>query len=311
MFKKGVFHTSEMANLPSALRSQLDEHFPTPPIHLERLQESEDGTRKMLFKLFDDRLVEAVLIPTQERMTICLSSQVGCAVGCHFCASGINGVFRNLSHGEIIEQFMVAQKVAHNDERKITNLVMMGMGEPMHNYDGVFTALANLNSDAGQNFGARRITVSTIGIAKGVDRLIADRTQYTLAFSLHAPTDELREKIVPLKGAMGVHAIRDSARRYLDKTGREVTFEYVLLGGINDGAMQARQLTELLRSVQSTVNLIPYNPVASLPFEAPDANAVDNFAETLRRGGLKVSVRTKKGADIDAACGQLALKTQN
>ena len=310
LFEKGVFQLDEMGNIPGALRQALSESFTLPPIALQRHQVSVDGTQKMLYRLADDQRIESVLIPAGDRTTVCISSQVGCAVGCRFCASGINGALRNLSRGEIIEQFMNARRLAEESGRKLTNLVMMGMGEPMHNYDNVFSALAAINAKDGGDFGARRITVSTIGIRKGVEKLIQDGSRYTLAFSLHAPTDELRREIVPLANAMTVEEIRDAAQRYLKTTGREVTFEYVLLGEVNDNAVQARQLTDLLRGVQGTVNLIPYNPVPELPYASPDQRRVDTFAETLRRGGLKVSVRTRKGADIDAACGQLALKNK-
>lgn len=308
MHKQGVFATSEMSNLPKTLRAALDERYPAPPIAVARGQAADDGTEKLLFTLSDGQRVESVFIPTPKRTTICLSSQVGCAVRCDFCASGLEGGKRNLSRGEIFEQYMAMRTLAAEHDRGVTNLVMMGMGEPMFNYDNVFAALGDINAEDGPNLGARRITVSTIGIEKGVRRFTEAKTQYTLAFSLHAPNDEIRRRIVPLRSAMPVAAIRDWAMRYLEHTGREVTFEYVMLDGINSDRTHARELARLMRGIRATVNLIPYNPVEGLPYGRPSDPAIDAFRDELVKSGAKVSLRRRRGADIDAACGQLALK---
>ena len=306
--ERGVFDPAEMTDIPKALREHLDRHFPLAPLRLDRTTDSGDGTRKLLFRLADGRFVESVLIPARDRTTVCISSQVGCAVRCVFCASGIEGGKRNLSAGEIFEQFQLSRRLAEEEGRRLTNLVMMGMGEPMLNYRAVVDALAAINDTDGPGFGARRITVSTIGIKKGVEAFTDLETQYTLAFSLHAPNDEIRRRIVPLEAAMSVTEIRDAAHRYLRRTGREVTFEYVLLSGINDAPAQAHELAALLRGIRGSVNLIPYNPVPDLPYTRPTDADIDRFSDILRQSGVKVTERTRKGSDIDAACGQLALK---
>ncbi|MEE9394541.1 MAG: 23S rRNA (adenine(2503)-C(2))-methyltransferase RlmN [Planctomycetota bacterium] len=305
---KGVFDPQEMANLPKSLRTVLTDHFSVAPLKLRDISGSDDGTEKLLFEMSDGALVESVLIPTPDRVTVCLSSQVGCGVGCRFCASGLDGVKRNLTHGEIVEQFMLSRLRVRKRERELTNLVMMGMGEPMHNFENVLEALGRLNSEEGANFGARRITVSTVGIREGVERFTAAKTQYTLAFSLHAPNDEIRSEIVPLKSAMTVEELCDAAVDYLNHTGREVTFEYVLLRDLNDGREHADELVYRLRGIRCMVNVIPWNPVPGLPFERPPNARVDAFETQLIEGGLNVVVRRRRGNDIDAACGQLALK---
>ncbi len=308
MSKRGVFDLEAMTNVPSVLREALRERYPAPGLRHEGDAASTDSTEKLLFKLGDGRLVESVLIPAPKRMTVCLSSQVGCAVGCRFCASGIGGGDRNLSAGELFEQYMAMARRAEERGRSITNLVVMGMGEPMFNFENVMAALDRINSEDGPNLGARRITVSTVGIRGGVAKFTAAKKPYTLAFSLHAPNDELRRRIVPLKSAMSVAEIREAALKHLAETGREVTFEYVMLRGVNDSPREARELRALMRGTQASVNLIPYNPVPELPFERPDDRDIDRFLAILEEGRVKVSIRRRKGSDIDAACGQLALK---
>ncbi|MCB9831414.1 MAG: 23S rRNA (adenine(2503)-C(2))-methyltransferase RlmN [Planctomycetes bacterium] len=308
MAKKGVFAPREMTNLPAPLRDKLIELHPDPALQFEGDSEARDTTEKLLFRLADGRYVESVLIPAPKRTTVCLSSQVGCAVGCRFCASGIEGGQRNLTTGEIFEQFMAMSRRAEERGRRVSNIVVMGMGEPMFNFSHVMAALDRINSPEGPNLGARKITVSTVGIRGGVERFTALRKPYTLAFSLHAPNDELRRRIVPLASAMSVAEIREAALRHLKETGREVTFEYVLLRGVNDSPAEAREFRALMRGTQASVNLIPYNPVPGLPYERPDDRDVDRFVAILEDGRVKVSVRRRKGSDIDAACGQLALK---
>ncbi len=309
LFERNELAPDAMSDLPASLRSDLTERGFSPRLEIVRKSESRDGTVKILFRTRDDSLVESVVIPAGKRTTLCLSSQIGCGVGCGFCASGLKGVLRNMEADEIVEQFLLSRHVAQERDRRVTNVVMMGMGEPMHNVDNVLDALSTLHDPKRIHFGARRITVSTVGIAKGVERLTGSGRPYTLAFSLHAPNDAIRRRIVPLATAMTVHEIREAGARYMATTGRKVTFEYVLLQGINDRPEDARQLARLLRGVPGVVNLIPYNPVEGLKFERPTDRTIHAFADLLERRGTRVSLRLRKGADIDAACGQLALKS--
>lgn len=308
LWQRGVFDPTAMTDLPAAFREFLTEQFQIKPLQVERIEDSDDGTAKILFRLDDAKFVESVLIPTAQRVTICLSSQVGCGVGCPFCASGLDGLKRNLTRGEILEQYLLSRAAADERNREITNLVMMGMGEPMHNYENVFDALGVINAPEGPHLGARRITVSTSGVAKGVERFTEAKTQYTLAFSLHAPNDALRERLVPLRGAMSVDEIAVAARRYLETTGREVTFEYVLLDGVNDGPEHADELGRRFAKVRGLFNVIPWNPVPELPYDRPSPQRIEAFLDRLEANGLKVSERRKRGSDIAAACGQLALQ---
>ncbi len=309
VFERNQLSPDAMTDLPARLRAQLVEQGLSPKLRAEGQSESSDGTSKILFRTPDDAFVESVVIPAGKRTTLCLSSQIGCGVRCTFCASGIRGVIRNLDADEIVEQFLLSRQLAESMGRRVTNVVMMGMGEPMHNVANVLTALETLHDPHRIRFGARRITVSTVGIAKGVERLTRSGRPYTLAFSLHAPNDAIRRRIVPLTGAMTVKEIRDAGALYMTTTGRKVTFEYVLLRDINDRPEDARELAHLLKGVPGVVNLIPYNPVEGLEFHRPTGRAVRGFADLLERRGTRVSLRLRKGADIDAACGQLALKS--
>ncbi len=306
--QKGVFDLDSMKNIPAKLRTYLNDQCPASALAITHNSIAVDGTEKVLFTLEDGKLIESVLIPAEKRTTICLSSQVGCAVGCYFCASGIDGGKRNLTSGEMFEVFMTMRRLSIDADRPVTNLVVMGMGEPMFNFENLMTTLDRINAKDGPNFGARRITVSTVGIAAGVAKFTASKRPYNLAFSLHAPNDRLRRKIVPLESAMTVEEIRQAALLHLRETGREVTFEYVMLKGVNDGPREARELRRLMKHTQAAVNLIPYNPVPQLDFDRPDDGAIDRFVDILLEAGVKVSVRRRKGADINAACGQLALR---
>jgi 23S rRNA (adenine2503-C2)-methyltransferase len=249
-----------------------------------------------------------VLIDEGDRSTACLSTQVGCPVRCGFCASGLFGLKRNLTRGEILEQYLEVAALAAKAGRRITNVVVMGMGEPMMNVKNLLEALAIVNDPKGPHLGARHITVSTIGVRKGLDQFMQESRQYTLAFSLHAPNDDLRAKIVPFPAAMPVREMVAAAREYLERKGREVTFEYVLLEGVNAAPAHARELVRLLQGVQATTNLIPFNAVPETPFRRPSDASIDAFADILRRGGIKTTVRKRKGHDIAAACGQLRLR---
>lgn len=294
-----------MTDLPKALRTELETHFEifrtTTAVH----QQSGDGTEKLLLQLADGGKIECVLLRDGPRRSICVSSQVGCAMGCVFCASGLDGVERNLSRGEIIEQMLKLQRLLEPDER-LSHIVMMGMGEPLANLPRVLEAL-NVAKDSQHGLGIspRRITISTVGLPPAIDKLAESNAPFHLAISLHAPNDELRNRLVPVNKNIGIEAILDAADRYFDRTRRRLTFEYVLLGGLNDSVECARELVRLLRGRTAMLNVIPYNPVPGLPYETPSAEAILEFRKTLLDGGINVMFRQRKGDDIQAACGQL------
>jgi 23S rRNA (adenine2503-C2)-methyltransferase len=304
-----VLDPAKMSDLSASFRERIASAYDARPTRIVR-READPGssTDKVLLEVGPGEAVEAVLIVEGDRSTICLSTQVGCPVRCGFCASGLLGLKRNLTRGEILEQYLELAGAAAREGRRITNVVVMGMGEPMLNVRNLLDALAILNSPEGPNLGARHITVSTVGVKKGLDQFMQETRQYTLAFSLHAPNDALRSRIVPFPAAMPVAAMVEAAKEYLARKGREVTFEYVLLDGVNASPSHARELGRLLRGVQATTNLIPFNEVPEVPFRRPSDRAVDAFAATLRREGVKTTVRKRKGHDIAAACGQLRLR---
>lgn len=299
----------DMSNLPKKLRGELEQEFRLWTASIDAHQQSEDGTEKLLLDLADGGRIECVLLRDGPRRSICVSSQVGCAMGCVFCASGLDGVDRNLSRGEIIEQMLRLQRLLPADER-LSHIVMMGMGEPLANLDSVLAALEVARDPKGLGISPRRITISTVGIPKSIDRLAQHSTPYHLAISLHAPNDALRNRLVPVNRKIGIEDILAAADRYFEATGRRLTFEYVLLAGINDSPQSALELVRLLRGKVSMLNVIPYNAVAGLPYETPDADAIRNFRSILLEGGINVMFRQRKGSGIDAACGQLRRKRQ-
>ncbi len=300
-----------MTDLPRDLRARLAEGFRVLSSSVEMAQRSRDGTVKVLVLLEDGSRVEAVVIPEEERTTLCVSTEVGCPVRCAFCASGLEGLVRPLRAHEIVEQVLHARRVLREEGgRSLTNLVLMGMGEPLLNYDQTVAALGALRDRSGIALGARRITLSTVGIVEGMERLKREGHPINLAVSLHAPDDETRTRIVPLNVRYGVARVAAAARAYARDTGRDVTFEYVLLAGVNDSDDQARLLADLASGAHINVNLIPYNQVEGLPFRAPSGERVEDFAGILRERAVPVHVRRRRGEDIDAACGQLRLKTE-
>ncbi|MGE3171215.1 MAG: 23S rRNA (adenine(2503)-C(2))-methyltransferase RlmN [Planctomycetota bacterium] len=310
LYRHGTADYDGMRNVPAALRRALAEELPARGSSLAQAELAQDGTEKLLLRLADGQTVECVLIPDGARTTLCVSSQVGCPVGCVFCASGMFGVSRNLSAGEIVEQVLQA-KARLPADRAITNLVVMGMGEPMLNLDALLPALRRLHDPAGLDMGARRITVSTSGYPRQMAEFAAADPSWNLAVSLHAADDELRRRLVPT----AQHPVREivrAAASFFAQKGREVTFEVVLLADVNDRPQDAAALVRELGAVPCTVNLIPWNPVDELVREhdlrRPAAAAVDAFAADLRRGGLKVTVRRQRGADRSAACGQLRVR---
>ncbi len=294
-----------MSDLPAALRAGLAETFHLFTSRVAQRRASADGTEKLLLSLGDGQSLECVLLRDEKRhCTACVSTQVGCAMGCAFCASGLGGVVRNLTTGEILEQVLHLQRLLDPAER-ISHVVVMGMGEPLANLPRLLPALNEMSGRSGLGVSARRITVSTVGLPEGIRRLARSGRQYHLAVSLHAPDDALRSRLVPANRRIGIKAILAATDEYFQVTGRRVTFEYVLLAGVNDGQAAARRLAGLLAGRTTVVNLIPYNPVEGLPFAAPSESAVGRFVEILLREGLNVRIRRRKGERIDAACGQL------
>jgi 23S rRNA (adenine2503-C2)-methyltransferase len=273
-------------------------------------QLSSDGTRKLLLGWPEGTSAETVMIPDGDRRTACVSSQVGCPVGCKFCASGLNGVKGNLSAGQIVEQVYRLNQLLHAAGQRTTNVVFMGMGEPLANYANVIQAIRILHDPGCLNIGARRITLSTVGVPSKMRQLAAEELPINLAISLHAPNEPLRKQLIPWAEHFALDDILDAARFYFDQTGREVTLEYILLAGVNDQSMHARELARLCRSMRANVNLIRYNEVEALPFSRPRSNDVLGFQEILREAGVNAHVRKSRGRDIDAACGQLRRNTE-
>jgi 23S rRNA (adenine2503-C2)-methyltransferase len=271
-------------------------------------QHSSDGTIKLLLTWPDGGTAETVMIPDGDRRTACVSSQVGCPVGCTFCASGINGVKGNLSAGQIVEQVYTFNRILTPRGERITNVVFMGMGEPMANYANVMQAVRIMNDSQCLGLGARRLTISTVGVPAKMRELAHEQLPINLAISLHAPNEPLRKQLIPWAEHFALPEILDAARYYFDKTGREITLEYILLSGVNDQPEHAHELVRVCKTMRANVNLIRYNEVESLPFKRPKARDVVTFQEILRKGGVNAHVRKSRGRDIDAACGQLRRK---
>jgi 23S rRNA (adenine2503-C2)-methyltransferase len=305
LFEKRATQFDEMTDLPKALRGRLAEEFQIWTTRVEAHPIAADGTEKLLLSLGDGNRIECVLLrDDKQNRTVCISTQVGCAMGCVFCASGLDGVARNLTTGEILEELLHLARLLPVDQR-IDHIVVMGMGEPLANLDRLLPALAIASSPQGLAIGARRITISTVGIPKAIRRLADENHQYHLAVSLHAPDDELRSRLVPTNRKAGIAAILEAADYYFDKTGRRPTYEYVLLGGLNDQPEHAHKLASLLAGRPALINVIPYNPVAGLPYQTPPSFATARFVQILEQAGLSIAIRYRKGDRIDAACGQL------
>jgi len=309
VFGKRVASFDELHDVPKALRERLAAEFRLFTAEAVGHQVARDRTEKLLLRLEDGNHVETVLMRETGRRTVCVSSQVGCAMGCVFCASGLLGVKRNLSTAEVLEQVLRVDRLLGPEER-LTNVVVMGIGEPLANLRNMLPAVDTLNDKGGLGLGARRITISTVGLPEKIRELAAHGKPYNLAVSLHAPNDELRTELVPVNKNIGIEAVLAAADEYFEKTGRRVTYEYVLLSGVNDDPEHARQLGRLLESRVAHVNLIPMNAVTELPFVEPTEPRTGEFVETLGRFGVVATVRKRKGADIDAACGQLRLKRE-
>lgn len=293
-----------MTDLPASLRHELAACFVPLGTRISEHQQARDGTHKLLLTLTDGSSIECVLIQEDRRRTACISTQVGCGMGCVFCASGLNGLERNLSVGEILEQLVRLRNLLPPEER-LTHIVVMGMGEPLANLDALLAALAEAGDRHGLGIGARHVTISTVGLPSRIRQLAQVGKEYHLAVSLHAPNDPLRSRIVPTNDRIGLREILEAADDYFHQTGRQVTYEYVLLGGLNDHPTHARELAGLLRGRKAHVNLIPFNEVDGLPYRRPSDEALIEFIQPLRRAGISVKVRKRKGSEIDAACGQL------
>jgi 23S rRNA (adenine2503-C2)-methyltransferase len=309
LHEQAVQSVDEMTNVPLPQREALGASVPLRPLTMDMVQEARDGTRKLRFRTIDDRAIESVLIPDddqeRDKLTLCVSSQAGCAMDCGFCATATLGFGRNLTAGEIVEQVYSATKLAG---RRPTNLVFMGMGEPMHNFDNVARALGLLQHPWGLHFSPRRITVSTVGMVPGIEKLGRLSPTPNLAISLNATTDEVRDRIMPVNRKWPLATLLDAARKFPLAHGRRVTFEYVLLAGVNDSDADADRLPRLLKGIPCKVNLIPWNPFAGPAFERPSAERIRTFQERLRAAAMAVYIRTPRGDDIDAACGQLAAR---
>ena len=293
-----------MTDLPESLRQQLKQAFCLWQTEIVRCHEDEDGTEKLVLQLADRGRIECVMLREGSRRTICISTQVGCAMGCVFCASGLDGVERNLTSAEIVEQVLRLQQLLPADER-ISNIVVMGMGEPLANLSQLLLALADVTSQEGLGIGTRRVTISTVGLPAAIRRLAEQERHYQLAVSLHAPNDELRNRLIPTNTKTGVDEILAAADYFFQSTGRRLTYEYVLLADINDQPEHAHDLVSLLGSRKALLNVIPYNPVAGLPYKTPSKRAISQFGSILQDGGLNVQFRLRKGDSINAACGQL------
>ncbi|MCH8545628.1 MAG: 23S rRNA (adenine(2503)-C(2))-methyltransferase RlmN [Cryomorphaceae bacterium] len=300
---------SEMSNIPKDLREKLEDAFSIHQIIVDDLQRSTDGTIKNGVKLHDGRVVESVLIPTDKRITACISSQVGCSLDCHFCATANLPRMRNLNAEEIYDQVVtIKQQAEHYFQRPLTNIVYMGMGEPLLNYANVLKSIDKITADEGLNMAARRITVSTVGIAKMMKKFADDNPRCNLALSLHSARNEVRETIMPITKSNPIELLREALLYWYQKTEKKVTFEYVIWKGINDAPEDIKALVKLCQQVPSKVNIIEYNPIGDERFKMADKAVIDNYINALGEIGVVAKVRQSRGQDIDAACGQLANK---
>ncbi len=336
LYPRRVSTWEAMSNLPKRLREQLATDYKLGAMGLVRKQGAKDATQKFLWRLEDGAMIESVLIPASpalygeqsDRHTLCISTQVGCAYGCRFCASGLEGWKRNLRPEEIVNQILGIErwhsqtsreseastpepnKPVFSEDRLINNIVVMGMGEPLANYENLTRALGILNAPWGGGIGARKITISTSGLAPQIRRLADDPPQFRLAISLHGATDEVREKIMPVNRKYPLKELTAACEYYQEKKGRMITFEYILIAGVNDHVEHTRPLAALAKRLHAKVNLIPYNKVDGLPWERPSEATQEAFLAALEKQNATATLRREKGHDIDAACGQLRLKTE-
>ena len=305
LYRKRALSFAEMSDLPAALTQQLAEVYCTMPVTLLDKQVARDRTAKYLFELSDGSTIETVLMHFNFGKSVCVSSQVGCNMGCAFCASGLLKKQRDLTAGEMVGQIMYIQKELDGEGERVDNVVVMGTGEPFDNYDNVLDFCSIINSDHGLSIGARHITISTCGIVPSIRRFAEGHYQYNLAISLHAPNDELRRELMPVDRAYPLDELMDALRSYSEDNHRRLTFEYILLKGVNDSDEHAVQLADLIRGMNAYVNLIPYNEVDENGFKTTDERTSLRFYDLIMKHGVKATLRSKHGDDIDAACGQL------
>jgi 23S rRNA (adenine2503-C2)-methyltransferase len=314
LYKRRAGAFAEMTDLSQSLRTRLADRFSIGKIDIVRVLGSRDSTRKFLFRLSDGNLIESVLIPASpalygeksDRQTICISTQVGCAYGCKFCASGLEGFSRNLRANEIVDQIIAIERASRE---KIDNIVFMGMGEPLANFDNVLRAIWIVNAPWGLGIGARHITVSTSGLAPQIKKLADEPLQIRLAVSLHGATDEVRNQIMPINRKYNIETLLSACDYYIAHRRQRLTFEYILIAGVNDADEQAHLLAQHARRLSAKVNLIPYNAVEGLKWCRPSRNRQEKFLSILRAHKIPATLRREKGHDIDAACGQLRLQT--
>jgi 23S rRNA (adenine2503-C2)-methyltransferase len=309
LWVKSCVNIDSMSNLSKDLRDKLKTDFQINAVKVDKSQFSADGTIKSGFRLFDKHLVEGVLIPTETRMTACISSQVGCSLTCKFCATGYMNRERNLDAAEIYDQVVLIKNQAEEHFQKpLSNIVYMGMGEPLLNYKAVLESVDLICSPAGLNWSPKRITVSTAGIAKMIEKLGDDRVKFNLALSLHAANDEKRNKIMPINESNSLENLIKALRYFYEKTENRITLEYIVFKGFNDGIEDAKELLKVCRKVPSKVNIIEYNPIKEADFQNADSVNIERFAKFLEDNRVIVNLRRSRGKDIDAACGQLAIK---
>lgn len=312
IYQKGATDWETMTDLSKALRLKLPEYFHIHSLQLIRTLDSQDGeTTKYLWQLSDGRRVESVLIRAPDRRTVCVSSQVGCPARCAFCASGKEGLIRNLTAAEIVEQVYLIDRSLKEKGERVSHVVYMGMGEPLENYDEVVKSIRLLSDAKRLNLSERRITVSTVGLVEEIMRLADEELKVNLVLSLHAPNQHVRKKIIPYARKYALGDILVAMLHYAQKTKRDITYEYTLMAGINCKKEHAEELAALLRGQQCTVNLIPYNPVEGLNLKRPQKEIIENFRSILEASGIPTTWRYTKGKDIAAACGQLAMQKEN
>jgi 23S rRNA (adenine2503-C2)-methyltransferase len=311
LWKKSAKDFDQMTNISLTTREKLKTDFVINHVAVDQMQRSDDGTIKNSVKLFDGMIVESVLIPTEKRITACISSQVGCSLDCHFCATARLKRMRNLNPDEIYDQVVAIKEQGDQYfSRPLTNIVFMGMGEPLLNYNNVIAAIDKITGDKGLGMSAKRITVSTVGIPKMIIKMADDEVKFNLAVSLHSAIDETRSRVMPINEVSNLEALADSLKYWYQKTKRTVTYEYVVWKGINDKKVDAEALVKFCKMIPSKVNLIEYNPIDDGMFQQADDSAIGTYVKLLEQNDIIVNVRRSRGKDIDAACGQLANKVE-
>lgn len=308
IYQKDIDVIESMSNLSVVLKSKLSQQFIFEKIQVEQVHQSKDGTVKYVFQLSDKEFIETAVIPKGDRLTVCVSTQVGCKYGCRFCASGIGGWKRHLKCSEILAQILYVKKYS---EQVLTNLVFMGVGEPLDNYDELFKAIRIINSNKGINIGARRITVSTCGLVPEILRLADEGIQIGLAISLHASNDKMRSELMPVNAKYPLSQLIKACHQYVDKTNRKITFEYILIKDKTCTPQAAHELIELLRGLHVKMNLIPYNEVEEFSYQSPSRDEIQQFFKILSDRGIVTVLRMPRGQDVGAACGQLRIRQEN